>query len=285
MNIVYLNGEYLPITEAKISVLDRGFLFGDGVYEVIPVFGGRLFRMEQHLQRLERSLREVRIASPKLPWQEIFNTLIERHGGGNLSIYLQVTRGADKARDHGFPNPPISSTVFIMLSPGPSPDACPAAKGVAAITVPDLRWLRCDIKSIALLPNILVRQQALDEGAKEALFVRDGYVLEGAATSVFMVKNDVITTPPATQSILPGVTRDLLLELAKEHGFAYREQPILLTELQAADEIWITASTSEIRPVIQLDGKPVGNGHIGPFWHKIVEVYQVRKQQLSQSSG
>jgi D-alanine transaminase len=279
-SLVYLNGDYVPLSKAKVSVMDRGFLFGDGVYEVIPVYGGRPFRLEEHLRRLERSLAGIRMVSPLSDgeWAEVFGRLIR--GTDDQYIYLQVTRGAASKRDHAIPAE-IAPTVFAMGSPiAPIP-----VEGIRAVTVEDIRWHWCHIKAITLLSNVLLRQEAVDLGAAEAILVRDGRVTEGAASNIFIVRKGVLVTPPKSHEILPGITRDLVLELALEHGFACEERSFSLEELRAADEIWMTSSTREILPVIELDGRPVGNGQPGPVWKRMQPVYQAYKQSLRTATG
>jgi D-alanine transaminase len=279
-SLVYLNGTYLPLNEAKVPVLDRGFLFGDGVYEVIPVYGGRPFRLEEHLRRLDHSLAGIRMVSPLSDgeWAEIFSRLIE--GPGDQYIYLQVTRGAQPKRDHAIPAE-IEPTVLVMCSPiAPIP-----LDGIRAVTVEDIRWLRCDIKAITLLSNVLLRQEAVDRDAAEAILVRDGRVTEGAASNIFIVKEGVVITPPKSGEILPGITRDLVLELAREQDIPSEERSFSLEELRAAEEIWMTSSTREVLAVIELDGRPVGNGQPGPVWKRVQAVYQAYKQRLREAGG
>lgn len=276
--IVYLNGEFLPIDAAKVSVLDRGFLFGDGVYEVIPVYGGRPFRLAEHLERLENSLRGIRMDSPLNAdaWEKIFGRLIQ--GGHDQSIYLQVTRGAPPKRDHAFPSD-TAPTVFVMCTPiAPIP-----ASGVCAITVPDIRWQWCHIKAITLLANVLQRQQAVDAGCAEAILIRDGHAIEGAASNLFVVSGETIVTPPKGNDILPGITRDLTVEIARANGIPCEERPIPVDELLSAGEVWVTSSTREILPVVKLDETPVGNGVPGPVWQRMNRLYQDYKQHLRQA--
>jgi len=277
---IYLNGDYLPESEAKVSVLDRGFLFGDGIYEVVPVFGGRLFRIGQHLDRLERSLAAVRIAPPldRAGWTAMLEELVARNPGEDRSVYLQVTRGVAR-RDHAFPAD-ATPTVFAMVNPIPPPDPALLRDGVAAVCTPDTRWARCDIKAITLLANILARQQAVEAGATEAILVRDGYATEGAASNLFVVADGVIATPPKDTSLLPGITRDLVVELAAEHGLPVMESAIPESSLHAAEEIWLTSSTKEILPVTLLDAKPVGQGRPGPVWARMNGFYQDYKRRL-----
>src|SRR3990170_7320175 len=226
IRLVYLNGQFLPPETARVSVFDRGFVFGDGVYEVIPVFGGRLFRLPQHLARLDASLREIRLANPLNPaqWGEVFARLVREQGGGDQSIYLQITRGV-APRDHAFP-PNITPTVFAYAQPLKYSPPEELAQGVAAVTAADIRWQRCDIKAIALLANALLRQQAIEQGAAEAILVRDGVVTEGAASNIFVVSGDRLVTPPKGPYILPGITRDLVVEIAHANKIACEEKPV-----------------------------------------------------------
>jgi D-alanine transaminase len=275
---VYLNGEYQAAEAAKVSVFDRGFIFGDGVYEVIPVFGRRLFRLPQHLARLDSSLREVRIPDPLTPaqWREVLGHLVDDVSEDDQSVYLQVTRGV-APRDHAFPAD-IKPTVFAYAQALKHPSAEQLAQGVGAITVPDMRWQRCDIKAIALLPNILMRQQAIDAGAAEAILVRDGFVTEGAACNIFIVRDGRAITPPTGPHILPGITRDLVLELMQAHGVAHELRSIREHELRTADEIWLTSSGKEIMPITRLDAKPVGTGKPGPLGARVLELYRDYKR-------
>jgi D-alanine transaminase len=257
---VYLNGSFVDPQSAQVSVFDRGFIFGDGVYEVIPVYGGRAFRLKHHLQRLEASLAAIGLGNPlaHAQWQATFEELIRDHADEDQYIYLQVTRGA-APRDHAFPLN-IRPTVFAYSQPLKVPDNELLADGIAAITLPDNRWLRCDIKAIALLPNVLLRQQAQRLGATEAILIRDGYLTEGAASNIFIVRAGRIFTPPRGPFILPGITRDLIIELANSHGIDCLESPITEAELTGADEIWMSSSTKEILPITRLNDKPVGSG-------------------------
>jgi len=274
--IVYLNGEYLPLNQAKVSVLDRGFLFGDGVYEVIPVYGGRPLRLEEHLTRLENSLSGIRMQPPLAwdDWKSILNKLIV--GTEDQSIYLQVTRGVAPKRDHAFPKTPVAPTVFAMCTPtAPIP-----ASGVSAITMDDIRWKWCHIKAITLLANILLRQMAVDEDCAEAILIKDGYAIEGAASNLFVVLNGTIITPPKTNDILPGITRDLVVEIARENTLPLEERAIRSEELHQAEEVWVTSATREILPIVQLDGKFVGDGRPGAVWNRMNALYQHHKTLL-----
>ena len=275
---VYLNGDYLPLADAKVSVLDRGFLFGDGVYEVIPAYAGRLFRFEDHIVRLNNSLREIRLDLDKsvAEWQAIFQPMLD--GGKDQYIYLQVTRGYAPKRDHGFPEQ-VVPTVFAMCS-----EIKPFAgrvTGVKAVTLDDARWQMCHVKAITLLANLLLRQEALDQDCAEAILVRNGYVNEGAASNVFVVIDDELITPPKNNEILPGITRDVILELAEANQIPCREDVIALEALQNASEIWVTSSTREIVPVIELNGSEVGDGEPGPVFQKMDQLFQAYKQSLA----
>jgi D-alanine transaminase len=278
--IVYLNGDFLPIEQAHVSVLDRGFIFGDGVYEVIPAYGGHPLRLKHHLQRLQNSLDAIRLNNPRSEeeWSAIITSLIEQNEGEDQYIYLQVTRGVAK-RDHRFPDG-NSPTVFVMSSPLLPVDSELLKQGVSAITLDDIRWRYCSIKTTALLPNVLLRQQAVEKDAAEAILVRDDEVTEGAASNLFIVLNGVIITPPKSNLLLPGITRDLVVELAQHHQLPCEEHSISADELKQAEEIWVTSSTKEILPITTLDGKPVGNGQPGSIWQKMFQFYQENKQRL-----
>ncbi len=278
--IVYLNGKFLPQDQAFVPVMDRGFVFGDGVYEVIPVYGGRLFRLEEHLRRLDNSLSGIRLSNPysHRQWAEVLNELVAKNGGGNQSLYLQLTRG-HAPRDHAFPTdtPPTVFATTSALKPVPEETL---KNGIKAITLEDIRWRYCHIKAIALLPNILLRQQAVDAGAQEAILIRDGQVTEGSASNLFIVHHGVIKTPPKSSYLLPGITRDLVLELAVSAGLAAREAQITPEELTRAEEIWVSSSTKEVLPVTCLDGQAVGSGKPGPVWAQMRQCYQAYKEKL-----
>jgi D-alanine transaminase len=280
MAIVYLNGKFLPVERAQISVMDRGFIFGDGVYEVIPVYGGHLFRLEQHLRRLARSLAEIRMPDPLSgdEWRWCLQEVVRRNGDGEQSVYMQITRGV-APRDHAFPEE-IKPTVYISSSALKPLTADVAEHGVAAVSLPDIRWQRCDIKAITLLPNILLRQQAIDQGAVEAILVRDGQVYEGAASNLFIVKDGILITPPKGAYLLPGITRDLVLELAQVHGIDHREATITPQDLTVAEEVWLSSSSREILPVTLLDHRTVGGGRPGPLWRRMMSLYQDYKQSV-----
>ena len=277
MGIVYLNGSFMNAAEASISPMDRGFLFADGVYEVVPVFNGRPLQMHEHLRRLERSLDELQISRPMTREQTaaLFLDMIERNGGGNLAIYMQVTRGAPDKRDHGFPVPPVPSTVFMTASSlgRTAVDDLATTPGATAITAEDIRWLRCDIKSVALLASVLMRQRAVEAGAAETIMIRDGWVTEGSSTNVFVVKQQCIATPPLSPLILGGITRELALDVARTLGLPVEERQIAGGELLEADEIWVTSATKDVLPIVKLDGKILGDGRPGPVWKTLAQSY------------
>ncbi len=273
---VYLNGQFLPLAEAGISPLDRGFLYGDGVYELVPVYSRKAFRLDEHLTRLQATLDGIKLANPLDPagWRAVIEKLIAGAPWDDQSIYLQVTRGADNKRDHAFPPASVAPTAFAFASPLVTTAPEVRAKGVAAITVGDQRWARCDLKVISLLANILARQQAVEAGCAEAILIRDGFMKEGAASNIFVVKNGVLHTPPKTQLMLPGITYDLVLELATCYGQPLKVAEISENELRDADEVWMTSSTKEILAITTLDGHPVGNGKPGPFGEQMFQWYQ-----------
>jgi D-alanine transaminase len=278
--LVYLNGKYLPLNEAKVSVLDRGFIFGDGVYEVIPSYGSKALRFEHHMQRLQNSLDAIRIKNPlsNTQWQEIIEKLIAATDSQDQYIYLHITRGV-ASRDHRFPDK-TEPTVFVMCNVLHAVDAELLKTGVTAVTLDDIRWQYCNIKAIALLPNILLRQQAVDKGAAEAILIRDGNVTEGAASNTFIVNKGVIKTPPKDQKLLPGITRDLVVELAKSNNMPIEETIISEKEFLEADEIWLTSSTKEILPVTKINDQQVAGGKPGPVWHEMNQKYQEYKETL-----
>ncbi len=277
MSIVYLNGEFKPLAEATINVLDRGFTFGDGVYEVIPVFNRKIFRFDEHLERLENSLSAIYMDNPlsKKEWLAIFVQLIDALEDKDQSIYLQITRGVTE-RDHDI-SLADEPTIFAMSRPIIKKDL---SSGIKAITHEDIRWQYCDIKAITLLPSVLLRHKAKEQGAKEAILVRDGYVTEGAASNVFIIKGDTVYTPPKNRHVLPGITRDLVVEILSKNSINIVEKTIELEELLKADEVWITSSTWEIVPVIELDNKPVGKGTTGTMWEKANCFYQEYKKAI-----
>lgn len=276
MTTVYLNGKYISKDEATISVMDRGFLFGDGVYEVIPVYNKKVFRPKPHIDRLYRSLDDIKLSIDTKPqdWEKIFNELLDRnsHLGPNQSIYLQVTRGYMPERNHAFPSK-VLPTIFVYTFPLKTTPLETLSKGMKVITLDDTRWKLCNIKATSLLANVLLYQQALDQGRVESILIRDGNVIEGSTSNVFIVKNGVIKTPPLSNFILGGITRELVLELAKTQQIAHQEIEISEQELLDADEVWITSSTREIYPIIQVNDISINQGMPGQIWHKMIKSY------------
>ncbi len=279
-NLVYLNGSFIPIEDARISVLDRGFIFGDGVYEVVPVYSRRLFRLTEHLRRLQNSLEGIRLKNPHLDveWRELLEKIVASNESDDQSIYLQITRGV-APRDHSFPED-VTPTVFIMSSPLLAPSKEIIAAGVSAITANDNRWLRCDIKATSLLPNVLLRQKALDENAVEALLLREGFLTEGSTSNIFVVKNEMLLAPPKSYLMLPGITYDVVLELAAAHDIPHEIRNISEYEICTAQELLLTSSTKGIMSITHLDGKPVGNGKPGKIFLQLYQLYQNYKSTV-----
>ena len=271
MSLVYLNGEFKPIEEASVSVLDRGFTFGDGVYEVIPIFNRKIFRFSEHIMRLENSLREIYMSNPlkENEWRDIFNKLIDSLELANQSIYLQITRGVSR-RDHDI-SITDKPTVFAMSRPLETNNF---SSGIKAITHEDIRWQLCNIKATTLLPSILLRHKAKEQEARETILIRDKYVTEGAASNVFVCTDDKILTPARTSHVLSGITRDLIVEILMHNDLPIVEGSISESKLLSAGEIWVTSSTWEIVPVVELDDKLVGNGKPGPLWKQANKLYQ-----------
>ena len=274
---VYLNGQFLPLEDARISVLDRGFIYGDGVYELIPVYGRRPYRLRQHLARLQRSLDGIRLANPHADaeWEAIIAGLIGRMAFADQGVYLQVTRGAAK-RDHAFPAG-VAPTVFMMSNPLALPSREQIEGGVAVITGVDERWLHCDLKTISLLGNVLARQLAVDAGATETVLFRNGYLTEASASNVLLVREGVIVAPPKDNQILPGITYDVAFELAREGGLPIEMRPVPKDEALAADEMWLSSSTKEVLAVTSLDGRPFAGGKPGPMFRKVHALFQASK--------
>jgi D-alanine transaminase len=277
-DIVYLNGEFMPIEEARIPVLDRGFIFGDGVYEVIPVYSRRPFRPAEHLRRLQYSLDKVRIDNPHSAdeWTRLLGEIIQRNAGDDQSVYLQVTRGVAK-RDHAFPKG-IKPTVFMMSNPLVTPAPALVESGVACITAQDYRWLNCDIKSVSLLGNCMLRQLSVDAGAAETILFRDGQLTEASSSNVFIVRDGVVFAPPKDHLVLPGITYDVVIEIARAREFQIEIRPVSEAEVRSADEVWVTSSTKEVLAVTTLDGKPVGDGRPGPLFRRMHALYQSFKK-------
>jgi D-alanine transaminase len=280
--ICYLNGAYLALEDARVSPMDRGFLYADGVYEVMPVYGGRPFRFEAHAERLTRSLTEIRMADPHTrgEWREILGALIARNNGGDQYVYWQVTRGAERGRNHA-PLPEIPRTIFAFCAPLPLASDAVLRSGVVCVTAQDTRWARCDIKSVALLANVLLRQLAVDADAAEVILLREGELMEASSSAVHVVIDGQIVTPPRTHKILPGTTRGVVEELAMRAKLGVRTAPVPEAQLRAASEIWLSAATREIQPVTRLDGQPVGAGKPGRLWERIYAELQRYKRELA----
>ena len=278
--MIHLNGEFMPIERAKISVLDRGFIFGDGVYEVIPVYSRRPFRLAEPLARLQASLDAIRIANPhdNSKWAELVGRIIVGNPWEDQNVYLQITRGVAK-RDHAFPKG-LKPTVFLMASEliPPSPEL--VRTGAKAIVLPDFRWLRCDIKSTSLLGNCMLRTLAADADCVEAILVRDGELTEASASNVFVVKHGTVLAPPKSHLILPGITYDVVLEILRDNAIPHEVRPVKESELRSADEVWVTSSSREVLPITTLDGKPVGSGKPGPVCARVYALYQQFKARV-----
>lgn len=268
--VCFLNGEFQPLAQARVSPLDRAFLFADAVYEVLPVFAGRSFRLRQHLDRLQRSLAAIGMPPPLThpQWAEVCAQLIQRNGGGDMYLYIQVTRGAEFGRNHAWPED-LAPTLFAFASLLPSLPAEMLDKGVAAITAPDTRWARRDIKSTSLLANVLLKKQATVAGAFEAILLQQGMLTEGSSTTVHVIRGGEILTPPNGPDILPGTTRSVVEELAATIGMPARSTALREAQLRSADEIWLAFSTRGVLPVTTLDGKAVGDGTPGPQFRRI----------------
>lgn len=277
-SIVYLNGEFTALEEARVPVLDRGFIFGDGVYEVVPVYSRRPFRWAQHLARLERSLAKISIANPLEPgaWTGLVEELVARHPWPDQFVYMQVTRGVAR-RDHAFPAN-AKPTVFAMTSELAPLSPALLQKGVSVISLPDERWLHCDIKSISLLGNVLARQAAVEAGAAEGVMFRDGFLTEGASSNIWVVRNGTVLGPPNDNLILEGIRYGLMSELCERAGLPFEVRRIVHAEVLAADELMMSSATRELLPITMLDGKPVGSGSPGPLWKRLFDAYQQAKR-------
>ena len=278
--MVFLNGKFMPIEEARVQVLDRGFIFGDGVYELVPVYSRVPFRLDEHLARLERSLAAVRIRNPygRAEWRDIIGQLVAKQSFEDQGVYFQVTRGVAK-RDHSFPKD-VAPTVFIMSNPLVAPPQELIERGASAVTSADDRWLHCDIKSISLIGNVLLRQASADADAAETLLFRNGKLTEASASNVFVVRRGVLQSPPKSNLILPGITYDVVVELAGSAGLPLEFREISEAEVRAADEVWVTSSSKEVLAIVTLDGKPVGSGKPGPMFRQLYRLYQEFKQKV-----
>ncbi|MBN9426975.1 MAG: D-amino acid aminotransferase [Burkholderiales bacterium] len=274
---VCLNGEFLPIEEARVPVLDRGFIFGDGIYEVVPVYGGRPFRWAQHLTRLKRSLAAIGIDNPlgDEQWTDLVHQLVARHDWANQFVYMQVTRGVAR-RDHAFPQN-VTPTVFAMVSELVPPPAAQIENGISVVTLPDERWLHCDIKSTSLLGNVLARQAAVQAGAAECVMFRDGFLTEGSASNIWVVRSGRLFGSPKDNLVLEGIRYGLMAELCERAGVELQLRRVLREEVLAADELLLTSATKEVLPITRIDGRPVGTGKPGPVFAKLHAAYQQAK--------
>lgn len=275
--LVYLNGAMTPLSEAKIPVLDRGFIFGDGVYEVIPIYGRKLFRAEQHMARLFRSLASIQIPNPhtKEQWMVLIQKVINAHPADDQLVYVQVTRGVAR-RAHAFPKE-VTPTVFIMTNPIVLPSAAVREKGVACVSMEDKRWLRCEIKSVSLLGNVLAAQHAAENEAVEAIQFRDGLLTEASASNVWVVNDGQLMGPPKDNLILEGIRYGLIEELCAAGGIALQARRITRAEVFGADEVLLSSATKEVLPVVSIDGQAIGNGKPGAIYHQLYAAYQAAK--------
>ena len=278
--MVFLNGKFMPVEEARVPVLDRGFIFGDGVYELIPVYSRVPFRMDEHLARLERSLAAVRIRNPysRAEWRDIILQLVAKQAFEDQGVYFQVTRGVAK-RDHAFPKDAVP-TVFVMSNPLVNPPQELVERGAAAVSAVDDRWHHCDIKSISLIGNCLLRQVSADVGAVETILFRDGYLTEASASNVFIVRSGAILSPPKSNLILPGITYDVIAEIAQAAGLPLEYRNVSEAEVRGADEVWVTSSSKEVLAIVTLDGRPVAGGKPGPVFRRVHALYQEFKQKV-----
>ncbi len=277
---VFLNGKFMPIEEAKVPVLDRGFIFGDGIYELVPVYSRAPFRLEGHLARMERSLSEVQIPNPysRAEWTRIIEQVIDKQPFDDQGVYWQVTRGVAK-RDHAFPKD-LQPTVFIMSNPLVNPSKDIVENGGKAVTSKDFRWHRCDLKTISLIGNCMLRQMSAEAGAVETLLFRDGRLTEASASNAYIVKDGVIATPPKDHLILPGITLDVVFDIVKRGNLPMEVREITEAEVFAADEVWVTSSSKEVVAIVEIDGKRIGAGKPGPVFRKAWQLYQDFKNEV-----
>lgn len=284
MSVCYLNGRWQPLEEARVSPMDRGFLFGDGAYEVVPAYSGRPFRLDEHLSRLQRTLDAIELPNPHAldTWRELVREAIARNPWPDQSIYIQITRGQDAVRNHVYPRE-VHPTVFLLSEPLTPPDEALREAGGTAVSAADFRWLRCDLKSISVLANCLLRNVAVRAGATETVMFRDGFLTEGSASNIFIVRDGVLLAPPKSHLMLPGITYDVVLELAELHGLPCTVREILEDEVRAADELWMSSSTKEVLSIVRLDERPVGDGRPGPVGRQMYRWYQEFKNTVMRS--
>jgi D-alanine transaminase len=283
---IFVNGRWLAPEDASVSVMDRGFLFGDGVYEVIPVYSRQPFRLEQHLARLQQSLDGIQLANPHRleEWVAFVRQLAREAEWEDQSIYIQVTRGPMAVRNHAFPKQ-VKPTVVLLAEPMTTPPAAQREQGIAAVSAADIRWLRCDLKTTSLLANCLLRQMAVSAGCVETVLFRDGFLTEGSASSIFVIKDGTLLAPIKNHLMLPGITYDVVLELAAQHGLPHQVRDVTEAETRAADELWMCSSTKEVLPIVMLDGRGVGNGRPGERFAQMYAWYQEFKATVMRATA
>jgi D-alanine transaminase len=283
---ILVNGRWLAPEDASVSVMDRGFLFGDGVYEVIPVYSRQPFRLEQHLARLQQSLDGIQLANPHRleEWVAFVRQLAREAEWEDQSIYIQVTRGPMAVRNHAFPKQ-VKPTVVLLAEPMTTPPAAQREQGIAAVSAADIRWLRCDLKTTSLLANCLLRQMAVSAGCVETILFRDGFLTEGSASSIFVIKDGTLLAPIKNHLMLPGITYDVVLELAAQHGLPHQVRDVTEAETRAADELWMCSSTKEVLPIVMLDGRGVGNGRPGERFAQMYAWYQEFKATVMRATA
>lgn len=271
---VYLNGDILPLSQATISVLDRGFIFGDGIYEVVPVYNRKPFRLEQHVARLMRSLDKISLQTGNTAeeWQQLMTMMAQRAPWDNSLVYLQVTRGVAK-RDHAFPNPPVKPTIFLMAAPRVAPSVKEIEQGLRTVSMLDMRWLHCDIKSVSLLGNVLAKQYAVERGVDDVIQFRDGYLSEASSANIWVVKDGVVIAPPKDNLVLEGIRYGLIEELCQAEGIPLHLRPVSQEEVEQADELFLSSATKEILPITELDAKPIANGEVGTIYKALKQAY------------
>jgi len=273
-SLVYLNGEYVRLGDAKVSVLDRGFIFGDGIYEVVPAYARKPFRMDGHLARLERSLKAIgiKLDMSRADWEKLVRDMLARASSDDAMVYIQVTRGVAK-RDHAFPASAPKPTVFCMVSPFKRPGAAAREQGYTTVSMPDERWLHCEIKSVSLLGNVLAKQHAVEAGVDEVIQFRDGFLSEGSSCNIWVVRSGTVLGPVRDNLILEGIRYSLMEELARAEGIPFESRRIPRQEVEQADELMLTSATKEVLPIVSLDGKPVGTGKPGPVYARLRAAY------------
>lgn len=282
---VFLNGSFMPLEDAKVPVLDRGFIFGDGIYELVPVYSRVPFRLDGHLARMERSLSEVGIRNPypRAEWAALIAKMIEMQPFDDQAVYWQITRGVAR-RDHAFPKD-VEPTVFMMSNPLVNPSKAVIENGAPAVSAPDFRWHRCDLKTISLIGNCMLRQLSADEGAIETILFRDGKLTEASASNVYIVKDGVIATPAKNELILPGITLDVVSDIVERGRLPFEAREIPEAEVRSADEVWVTSSSKEIVAIVSLDGRPVGGGKPGPVFRTAWALYQEFKNEVMRAGA